>query len=119
MRIISFSKKWDKLQQPEFTTFRFPRRDKNWYIGETVQVFYKSRSPQREKLGIAEIIKSEVRKIATGYVPYRPTENEAKEDGFLSLLDMNTYFRKTYGSHIFEKLINKLTLKWVANPEGR
>ena len=113
MRIISFSKKWDKLQQLEFTTFRFFRKDKNWYIGETVQVFFKNRSPQREKLGVAEIIKMELRKIATSFKQYRPTEREAQEDGFTSLLDMNNYFRKTYGSRIFKEPVNKLTLRWV------
>ena len=30
MRIISFSVMWPKLQQPRFTTFRFPRKDKDW-----------------------------------------------------------------------------------------
>lgn len=120
MRILSFSKKWDKLQQPEFTTFRFLRKDKDWFIGETVQVYYKNRSPQREKIGEAEITNKELRKIATAYEPYRPTEEEAKADGFASLFEMNTWFRETHGSRIFEEPINKLTLKWVvANPEGR
>ena len=113
MRIISFSKKWDKLQQPEFTTFRFFRKDQNWYIGETVQVYFRSRSPQREKLGIAEIVNMELRKIATSHEQYRPTEDEAQADGFDNLFQMNAYFRETYGSRIFEEPINKLTLKWV------
>jgi len=30
MRILGFSKKWDKLKDPEFTTFRFERKDKDW-----------------------------------------------------------------------------------------
>ena len=113
MRIMSFNKKWDKLNQPEFTTFRYPRADRDWEIGERVQVFYKNRSLQREKLGTAEIINKELRKIATAYEAYRPTENEAQADGFPSLLEMNVYFRKTYGSRIFEEPISKLTLRWL------
>jgi len=34
MRILGVSKKWDKLQRPEWTTFRFARKDKDWYEGE-------------------------------------------------------------------------------------
>ena len=114
MRIISFNKKWGKLEQKEFTTFRFQRRDKDWEVNETVQVFYKSRSPQREKLGIAQITNKEMRKVATAFEQYRPTEAEAQADGFDDLFQMNVYFRETYGSRIFEEPINKLTLKWLA-----
>jgi hypothetical protein len=117
MRIMSFSKKWDKLQQPEFTTFRFPRKDRDWEVGETIQVYYKNRTPQREKLGEAEIINKELRKIATAHAQYRPTEQEAIADGFTTLFEMNRYFGRTYGERIFEEPINKLTLKWIV-PEG-
>ncbi len=100
MRIISFSKRWDKLQQPEFTTFRFPRKDRDWEEGE--------------------VIKKELRKIATAYEEYRPTETEAKADGFENLFEMNTYFRKSYGEErIFREPINKLTLRWVVPPLGQ
>jgi len=113
MRIISFTKKWQKLSNPEFTTFRFPRRDRDWYIGEVVQLYLRNRTPQREKLGEAEIINKEVRKIATAYEPYRPTEAEAIADGFGSSVEMNVWFRKTYGSRIFEAPVYKLTLRWL------
>lgn len=117
MRIISFSKKWEKLSQSEFTTFRFTRKDTDWHIGEVVQVYYKNRTPQREKLFEAEIINKEMRKIATAFEQYRPTEEEAKADGFPNLFEMNTYFRKTYGeARLFEEPINKLTLKRVESP---
>ena len=115
MRIMSFAKKWGKLKQKEFTSFRFPRKDRDWQVGEVVQVFYKSHSPARVKLGIATIAKSELRKIATAHGEYRPTETEAQADGFDNLFQMNAYFRETYGSRIFEEPINKLTLEWV-NP---
>jgi len=117
MRIISFSKKWGKLNQPEFTTFRFPRKDRDWEVGETVQVYYKNRTPQRERLGIAKIVNKELRKIATAFEQYRPTEEEAVADGFKNLLEMNIYFRETYGQRIFEEPINKLTLMFQS-PSG-
>lgn len=113
MRIISFSKKWEKLQQKEFTTFRFPRKDRDWEVGEKVQVFYRNRTPLREKLGMAEITNKEIRKLGTTFEEYRPTESEAIADGFDSLREMNGYFRDTYGRRIFQEPINKLTLRWV------
>jgi len=121
VRIISFSKRWDKLQQPEFTTFRFPRKDadrgRDWKLGERVQVYYKSRSPEREFLGEAEITNKELRKIGTAHEQCRPTEEEAIADGFPSLIGFNEYFRDTYGSRIFEEPINKLTLRWRGEEE--
>lgn len=113
MRIISFTKKWDKLQKPEFTTFRFARKDRDWEIGERVQVYFKNRTPQREKLGEAIITNKELRKIATAYEQYRPTEEEAVADGFSSVFEMNTFFRDTHGHRIFEEPINKLTLRYL------
>lgn len=120
MRIVSFSKKWGKLhlelpieERPEFTTFRFPRKDRDMEVGERVQVYFKNRTPQREKLGEAIIINKEMRKIATAYEPYRPTEEEAIADGFTSLFEMNVWFREVHGNRIFEEPVNKLTLKWI------
>lgn len=112
MRIISFSEHWPKLKQPEFTTFRFPRKDRDWYIGEVVQVYFKNRTPQREKLGIAEIINKETCKIGSAYEHFRPTEAEAIVDGFASLIEMNKWFTKVHGDRIFMQPINKLTLRW-------
>ena len=110
MRILGFSKKWDKLKQDTFTTFRFPRRDRDWEIGEQVRIVYKPRSKDREILGVAKIINKELRKIATAYEQYKPTEIEAQADGFDNLFQMNAWFRDTYGSRIFEEPMNKLTL---------
>jgi len=107
MRIISFSKKWGKLSTPKFTTFRFPRKDKDWYIREVVQVFYKNRSPQREKLGVAEIIKKESRLGARD-------DAEAREDGFENCHEMEKWMIKTYGETRTWESINKLTLIWLS-----
>ena len=64
MRILGFSKKYGKLSKPwyardihTFTTFRYPRRDRDWEVEEIVQVVYKPRSKEREPLGIARIIR--------------------------------------------------------------
>ncbi len=106
MRIISFTKRREKLSQDVFTTFRFPRKDKDWWVGETVQVFFKSRSPQRERLGVARIIGKELKHIGDSNI----TENEAKEDGFESLDDMRRWMERTYTIAKTFNPINKLTL---------
>ena len=115
MRIISFTKMWDKLKQPEFTTFRYPRGDKDWFVGEEVQVFYKNRSPNREKIGIAEIVKIEPRRILS-VVPYdipRISDDEAISDGFENFNDMVDWLHKTYSKWVLRSNINKLTLRWL------
>ena len=78
MRILSFSKHWNKLEKDEFTTFRFPRKDRDWEAGEVVQVYYKNRTPQREYLGIARIFRKEERWVSD------IRNDEAIEDGFPS-----------------------------------
>jgi hypothetical protein len=109
MRRMGFSKKWDKLQQPEFTTFRFARRDKDWYVGEQVQIVLKPRRKGGgEKLGIAEIINKRYNAQAD------VTNAEAVEDGFNDVRDMEQWLIKTYGrARVNYEPINKLTLKWI------
>jgi hypothetical protein len=63
MRIMSFAKLWDKLKNPLFATFRYPRTDKDWSVGERVSVFIKNRSPARIFCGIAEVVGKEVRNV--------------------------------------------------------
>jgi hypothetical protein len=121
MRIISFSKKWDKLSFETFTTFRYTRFDKDWFEGEVVQVFYKNRSPQREKLGIAEIIDKRQRELDEWFsktidVPL-VTNEEAQTDGFVNREDMVHFMEKQYGL-VYISLFNKLTLRWVRVPTG-
>jgi|GEM_PF-1356790 len=114
MRILGFSKHWDKLNQESFTTFRFFRKDKDWALGEIVQIVIKPRSKNRVVLGTAQIVKGDLRKLDTIFVQYRPTEAEARADGFENLQAMNEWFRDIYGSRIFVEPINKFTLKWVS-----
>jgi len=112
MRIISFCQKWDKLNQHEFTTFRFPRKDKDWQVGELVQVYLNNRSPKSENLGVAEIISKEIK--LTGDTSTNITDIEAQVDGFLDLSDMEHWMIKTYGIRtVLTKSMNKLILKWI------
>lgn len=116
MRILSVAKKWDKLKQPDWTTFRFTRKDRDWYVGEVVQVFYKSRSPQREMIGMAEIISKDRRKIrGATQGQYRQISNkEAVADGFKDWRDMWEWMLRAYGiRRLLLEPMNKLTLRWI------
>lgn len=104
MRILGFSKKWGKLQQPEFTTFRFPRKDRDWVVGEKVQIVYKPRRKGGgERLGIARINYKEFVRVKD------ITEGEAIKDGFHNALEMWLWLKKPKGN----EPMNKLTLRWI------
>jgi len=114
-RVLGFSHHWDKLNNPQFTTFRFPRKDRDWYIGEVVQIVYKPRSKEREILGLAKIVKKELRIFCHPEAshPLRIMISEAILDGFKTYGDMSLWFREQYGARIFSEPINRLTLEWV------
>lgn len=117
MRILGFSEKWVKLGQPVFTTFRFARKDKDWQMGEFVQVVLKPRSKHREKLGFAKIIGKELRWIKPKLREDLPdiTEEEAVVDGFKGWREMWAWLLKAYGiRRLLSEPMNKLTLKWIA-----
>ncbi len=109
MRILSFTLMWPKLEKQEFTTFRCERRDKDWQLGELVQVYFKARSPNRKKLGVAEIVGKERRRIIayTGL----SGEEEAIDDGFSGWDDMLRWLYKAH-KRLPEEM-NKLTIKWL------
>jgi len=114
MRVLGFSKKWAKLQSDSFTTFRFPRKDTDWKVGETVQIVYHPRSNvDREVMGQARIVLKEayLLKPTIGY--HYPTEEDAEADGFECLDEMLDWFYETYGEQIFTRSINKLTLEKI------
>jgi len=115
MRILGVSKKWDKLKEDTFTTFRFARKDKDWYEGEFVQVFYKPRSKEREFLGIAKIVKKESRWFGAriGHPDYI-SNTEARIDGFEDFTQMQIWFAEQYSIRIHTESINRLTLEWDA-----
>lgn len=130
MRILGFSRKWQKLSgEILFTTFRYPRRDKDWQVEEVVQVVYKPRTKGRVILGTARIIRKQ-EKDTTNKWSYFPspgfpntldmiTPEEAKEDGFTIMGadcvgDLLTWLRETAGMRFYrEPIVNKLTLYWI------
>lgn len=118
MRILGFSKKWSKLEQATFTTFRYPRKDKDWLIGEQIQVVYKPRTKDREILGIAKIIIKELRWIPNVILGNQGidiiTGDEARADGFPGCFEMENYMSDFYGSkRIWAEPMNKLTLEYL------
>lgn len=105
---------WDKLKQPEFTTFRFPRQDKDWQLGEIAQVVFKPRTKERQILGNAQIINKETRDMN------RQRDNqmewEAQADGFANAFEMWLWLKKAHGDRYESEPMNKLTLRWRFKP---
>jgi hypothetical protein len=112
MRIISFTKKWGKLDNLEFTTFRLPRKDsdkgRDWHINEQVQVYYHNRCKDREYYGDA---------IIFAKIPMRVGEIDDKSavaDGFSCRDEMIEWLDKAHGGNIkADTLINKLYLRYT------
>lgn len=115
MRILGFSKKWDKLTQSRFTTFRLPRKDKDWHIGERVQVVYHPRSKDHKLLFIAEIINVESRSFDPAMAP-AITNTEAISDGFGGVVSMWAWMDKTHGNFCSSSIFNKITLRKLNAP---
>jgi len=140
MRILGFSKKWPKLDKPwfardihTFTTFRYPRRDRDWEVEEVVQVVYKPRSKEREPLGIARIIRIQPKDMSkrwSYYAPFAGTNTpdmispaEAEEDGFTGKHGGGDV--RAMKGYIFQPgrdcdyIINKLILYWIERLCGK
>jgi hypothetical protein len=120
VRPLGFSEKWPKLQQGVFTTFRFKRRDKDWEVGEVVQVVYKPRQKGGgEKLGTAKIIDKGKRRVCPNMMG-APISNsipivssqEAVEDGFLSRASMVLWISRHHKGRNYREPMNKLILQW-------
>jgi hypothetical protein len=113
MRELGFSVMWSKLLQPGFTTFRFPRKDRDWQCGELARVVYHPRHKDRKVLGVAHIIAKEQRLLMgkSADIPTIDTQ-EAVADGFISLSEMLGWIAKTY-REIPAEPMNKLTLIWT------
>ena len=136
MRILGFSKKWGKLNKQwfesdyhTFTTFRFPRKDRDWEIEEIVQIVYKPRSKEREPLGIARIIRKQEKDLSKKYYEFNGvnkspdvlTPDDAKEDGFIGMHGggdvekMMKFLSDSYGyCAVRDRPMNKLTLYWIS-----
>ncbi len=117
MRVLGFSKvDWrnyethqdSKMLQPEFTTWRWPRKDRDWELGEHVQVVIRPRIPQRLILGEAVIVTIESKDS------YLITEREARVDGFEGQGALTLYLMKERYARKIDRNLNphKLTLRW-------
>lgn len=117
MRILGFSRiDWQnfdthgpKMVALKFSTWRWARRDTDWYMGELVQVVLKPRSNERVVLGTAGLSSVQPREL------YSITDEEARADGFgqswelRSYLSTERYRRKLKYGHT----LNKIVVEWL------
>ena len=131
MRILGMNELWDKLTADTWTTFRFPRADKDWRVEEVAQVVYKPRSRKDETraiLGIAEIIKKDLRWVIDPNLPMPTepirqnpdwddvhiiTEEEARKDGFESREAMIQWIARAHDARNYLEPMNKIRLRWT------
>ncbi len=112
MRVMGFSVMWEKLSNPEFTTFRLPRKDTDWHIGERVQGVYHPRSKTRKFLFLANVINVWPCSF-DGLFAHVITEEEAIEDGFTDLKAMQDWLKKAHNSLDSSQIFNKITLRRI------
>jgi hypothetical protein len=114
VRILSFQRiNWanhvkhlsSKLQAVEFTTWRWPRKDKDWHIGEEVTIVIRSRQKDRVVLGTAVIVNVEMKDPHIGI-----TRDDARADGFHNEHDLAMHL--IYGRPPGATIVNKITLRW-------
>ena len=115
MRILPYAKHWEKLDKPEHTTFRRPRKDadrgRDWHEGETVCEVVHARasheSGEREIIGPATIVAKKPMNL--GLV----SDAEAIADGFETWVQMRDWLFKSHKGMTLGTTINKLTLRKV------
>ena len=111
MRVLGYSKKWDKLQKTQHTTFRFTRKDRDWALKEMVQEVYHPRSSKDR-----EIVNrmSRIDGIQSLWVK-DITDAEAVEDGFKDAVDMLAWLVAAHGSERCQKeQIHKLSITVIS-----
>ena len=115
---------WSKLNNElTFTTFRYPRKDRDWEVEEVVQIVYKPRTKERKPLGIARIIRKNEKNLNKNWSYYSSSPNtpdmitpdEAYEDGFSGMhgggdREAMVKFIKDWSK---PPIVNKLTLYWI------
>lgn len=106
-REMGFSKLSPKLNQDQFTTFRFARKDKDWEVGEIVSIAYGPNSPSRPVIGRAQIISKKPTML------HDVSEAEAKEDGFKDLQAMIARMHEVHGDQVLSEPMNKLQVKYI------
>lgn len=85
MPMLSFSVKFDELVNGnKKQTIRFPRKKGEIKVGDKLYLWWKSRTPQRKKIGEATCTESVYKKVC------ELTETDAIKDGFLTLQDLKT-----------------------------
>jgi len=122
---MGFQKQWinqatgkPKLSEETFTTFRFPRKDRDWEVGETVQVVMNPRTKGRQPLGEAMIVTKEVKRLIGAGWPNSITNDEARMDGFRLAAYLVDFLMEGKALSYWGLHPNRLTLRWTRRYDG-
>ncbi|MFA5152108.1 MAG: hypothetical protein WC554_06100 [Clostridia bacterium] len=101
----------EKLTSLSFTTFRLPRLDKDWYVGEILEVVLQPIGKKKFPLGQAEVIFLEP-KDHFQYGDKGISDEEALKDGFRDSWELRKkiFWTRRHGKK--PQVAYKLTLEW-------
>jgi hypothetical protein len=106
--LLSFSVKYDKLNDGTKTqTIRFPRKKGEIKVGDKLYIWWKSRTPEREKLGEGICTKI-VSKSACDL-----TEEDAVKDGFYDLDGLRWALLDLHPKISMGTMVNVITWQWT------
>jgi len=111
----SYTAKSNRLFHEQFVTYKRIRKDKDWQLGEVVNVTLSPVAKPHTKLGFATIVG--IDKKSTNHYTYPETTevsgNEFRYEGF-DLFDEWDFRRKYFGDDYHEvETFNKITLQWL------
>jgi hypothetical protein len=125
---MGFQKQWinqvtgkPKLSEETFTTFRFPRKDRDWEVGETVQVVMNPRTKGRVPVGEAVIVSKEIKALIPAQRHGQTnliTNDEARQDGFMLAAELVDFMLEGKPLSYWGLRPNRLTLRWTRRYDG-
>jgi hypothetical protein len=101
-----------KLECLSFVTFRLPRVDKDWMVGEILEVVIQRIGDKKYPLGQAEIIYMDRKERREYYGEFSISDEDAQHEGYKSSWELSKklfYARKAGQVPTFAY---KLTLEW-------
>jgi hypothetical protein len=108
MPILSFSVKYAELNDGSKTqTIRFPRKSREIKVGDKLYIWWKSRTPNREKLGEGICTKS-IFKIAGEL-----NNDDAIKDGFLDIEGLRWTLGELHPNITENTLVHIITWDWT------
>ena len=111
----SYNTKRNRLFNEQFVTYKRTRNDKDWQVGEIVNITLSPVAKPHIQLGVAKIIS--IDKKSTNHYMYTETTDlsgeELRYEGFDNFQNWNFMHKFFKDSRHDVKTFNKITLQWI------